>query len=104
MTLTFIVLFLFAMFAIELFGPGDGVLIKGEEEVQQRFRSFVPAMLVMFQIMTLDEWYEICIPLLEQSWLAWVFFIIYIPVSSLALMNLVTATIVEAVTRGCDQE
>merc|ERR1719428_2684493 len=45
--------------------------------------------------MTLDEWREIIQPLCDKRGWAYVFFFVYISISALALMNLITAVVVE---------
>lgn len=100
-----IIIFLFAMFAVDLIGK-DVNDSDPEEllEVKMRLRSVVPAMVTLFQVMTLDEWFAICEPLLTHMPWTYAFFLVYIPISALALMNLVTAVVVESATRGANEE
>lgn len=99
-----IVMFLFAMFAVELMGP-DGTEEEPEvAEVQHRLRSIVPGMWTIFQIMTLDEWYSICEPLLDRFPASYLFFLPLICITSLTLMNLVTAVVVDVATRETEAE
>merc|ERR1719171_291528 len=60
-----ILLFLFAMFAVELIGKSDAF----NSEDRDRFSRAVSCIVVLFQLMTLDEWYAIISPLLSaQPW------------------------------------
>lgn len=87
-----VIIFIFTMFATELIGKGDD--FQDIEEVKF-FRSALPGMLVMFQIMTLDEWLVTLMPFIQRQAWTGVFFMVYVCVSALALMNLVTAIVVE---------
>lgn len=98
-----IIIFIFGNFAAQLIGQSEDF-----EDVPRarQFRTVLPSMMALFQIMTLDEWYLMCAPLFEaQAW-TYVFFLVYIGVASLALMNLVTAVVVETSVRRTqnDQE
>merc|ERR1719428_1820923 len=61
----------------------------------ERFKSTVSAMVTLFQIMTLDEWFSIVGPLFQWDWWPYLFFTIYIAICALAMMNLVTAVVVD---------
>lgn len=88
-----IILFIFGMFGLELIGrSGD---FEGTE-AQQRFERPVSSMLVLFQIMSLDGWMEIISPCFKKQAWTYVFFIFFIGIGALALLNLVTAVVVES--------
>eukprot|EP00746_Dinoflagellata_sp_MGD_P124774 gnl/MRDRNA2_/MRDRNA2_59402_c0_seq2.p1 gnl/MRDRNA2_/MRDRNA2_59402_c0~~gnl/MRDRNA2_/MRDRNA2_59402_c0_seq2.p1 ORF type:complete len:903 (+),score=151.51 gnl/MRDRNA2_/MRDRNA2_59402_c0_seq2:146-2854(+) len=98
------IIYLFAIFAVGLIGQNDEAFgdHMGEEDlniVQARFSTTVSSMVCLFQIMTLDEWFAIVSPLLTAAPWTYAFFIPYIAVCSLALMNLVTAVVVESSMR-----
>jgi len=87
-----VIVFIFAMFTVEMIGSSkdfDGV------EEREYFARTVTAFVTLFQIMTLDEWREIIQPLCDKRGWAYVFFFVYISISALALMNLITAVVVE---------
>jgi len=63
-------------------------------------------MLGFFQIMTLDNWVELAAQITEENgnrWFMCLFFIVFISVSALALMNLVTAVVVDSATRRTNE-
>lgn len=88
-----IVIFVFANFAISLIGRNPSF-----EDIPsaRRFETILPAMLTLIQIMTLDEWMGVTGPLFARESWTYAFFFLYVGVSSLALMNLVTAIVVES--------
>lgn len=52
-------------------------------------------MLLLIQVLTLDSWTGVVRPMMDYINWVWVFFLLYIAVAVLVLMNLVTAVIVE---------
>merc|ERR1712139_327707 len=80
------------MFAVELIGTSQDF---ESVPIYEKYVSTIPAVVTMFQVMTLDEWRSITQPLMDHRWWAKLFFVLYICVSSLAMMNLITAVIVE---------
>eukprot|EP00746_Dinoflagellata_sp_MGD_P012496 gnl/MRDRNA2_/MRDRNA2_126695_c0_seq1.p1 gnl/MRDRNA2_/MRDRNA2_126695_c0~~gnl/MRDRNA2_/MRDRNA2_126695_c0_seq1.p1 ORF type:complete len:1395 (+),score=246.95 gnl/MRDRNA2_/MRDRNA2_126695_c0_seq1:277-4185(+) len=101
------IIYLFAMFAVGLIGRNEEISSSTDEELleaQERFRSTVAAMVSLFQIMTLDEWYAIVGPLFGWSWWPYIFFIVYIAICALALMNLVTAVVVDGAMTQSEAE
>eukprot|EP00746_Dinoflagellata_sp_MGD_P013565 gnl/MRDRNA2_/MRDRNA2_129366_c0_seq1.p1 gnl/MRDRNA2_/MRDRNA2_129366_c0~~gnl/MRDRNA2_/MRDRNA2_129366_c0_seq1.p1 ORF type:complete len:1025 (+),score=153.69 gnl/MRDRNA2_/MRDRNA2_129366_c0_seq1:208-3075(+) len=103
-----IIIFLFAMFAIELIGRGfEEDTLKDNKKLEDAvfgFRSTVPAMVSLFRIMTLDTWHKLVLPLFAAAPWTYLFFLVYIAVSALALMNLVTAIVVDTATQGTAKE
>uniref|UniRef100_A0A0G4G4F5 EF-hand domain-containing protein n=1 Tax=Chromera velia CCMP2878 TaxID=1169474 RepID=A0A0G4G4F5_9ALVE len=72
-----------------------------DEDDAARIKDFfgtVPrSMLTLFQIMTLEGWPDIArMVIREQPWM-WVFFVVYIMITTVTLLNLVTGVIVEKV-------
>jgi len=60
------------------------------------FKSFFPAVFTMFQIVTLDNWSEIARELIvEQSLTATIFFITYVFLGSIVMINVVIAVLLE---------
>jgi hypothetical protein len=88
-----IMLFVFAIFAVELIGTSrtfDGA------ETQVLFSRTVAAFVTLFQIMTLDEWRGVVQPLCDRQPWVYLFFMFFIAIAALAMMNLVTAVVVES--------
>ncbi len=86
-----IIIFLFAMFSIVLIGRTD--IGEGDPEAEKqrnRFRTTSEAMLALMQIMTLDDWAKITMPLMRAEYWLYAWFLMYISVSALSLMNMVT--------------
>ncbi len=82
---------MFAMFSIVLIGRNDD--IDGDEdtlESKNRFKYTLDAMVCLFQLMTLDEWIGIVYPLMLAAWWTYFWFLLYISIAGLALMNMVT--------------
>jgi len=88
----FVIIFIFAMFAVELIGTSQ---FFATVPLQAEYNTSVRAFLSLFQVMTLDEWRAITQPLMDHQWWVYLFFAMYVCISSLALMNLITAVIVE---------
>ena len=65
-----------------------------------QFKTTVPAMLSLLQVMTLDEWVNLLGPLFDDRPWTYGFFIIYISISGFAMMNMVTATVLEVGHEG----
>merc|ERR1719298_312341 len=54
--------------------------------------------------MTLDEWINILQPLFETAGWTYFFFMVYLCISALALMNLVTAVVVETSVKRTQED
>lgn len=79
------------MFSIVLIGRNED--LNGDEEVDEakaRFKYTLDAMVTLFQLMTLDEWIGIVYPLMLAAWWTYFWFLLYISIAGLALMNMVT--------------
>ena len=86
-----IIIFLFAMFSIVLIGRTD--IGEGDPEAvkqRKRFRTTSEAMTTLFQIMTLDVWAKITLPLMRAEYWLYAWFLLYFSFSALSLMNMVT--------------
>ena len=69
------------------------------------FGSLGKTMYTLFQVMTLESWsMGIVRPIMEQHSTAWIFFIIYILVTTFTMLNLFIAIIVNAMHEGADEE
>lgn len=87
-------LFIFAVFAVVLITKND--ITKDHPLVLLYFPSVPEAFFTLFQIVTLDSWTGISRPLGETSPLAGIIIVTTVLIVELCLMNLVTATIVNA--------
>mmetsp|Transcript_155747 Transcript_155747/g.283250 ORF Transcript_155747/g.283250 Transcript_155747/m.283250 type:complete len:582 (+) Transcript_155747:168-1913(+) len=88
-----IILFTFTMFAIELIGKSEA--FDGVPE-QEDFKSTHLAFFTLFQITTLDEWRYVVQPLCSRQGWAYFFFAVYLAMTAMSLMNLVTAVVVDS--------
>mmetsp|Transcript_6279 Transcript_6279/g.15041 ORF Transcript_6279/g.15041 Transcript_6279/m.15041 type:complete len:595 (-) Transcript_6279:71-1855(-) len=93
------VLYFFAIMATVLIAKSgtfrDASRNEASSIAQEHFGNVLQAMLTLFQVMTLDSWTSIMRPLMKEEWWIAAFFIIFICVADLVLLNLVTAVIVE---------
>ncbi|PXY31027.1 ion transporter [Prauserella muralis] len=81
-----LVVFVAGVMATKLFGaisPGD-------------FGSLGASLFTLFQVMTGEAWPDIADAVMAEAPLAWIFFVVYILVSSFAVLNLFIAVIVSA--------
>lgn len=86
--------FLFGIMAVSFIG--DANIFDSAREAQGFFSGLDQSMFTLLQICTGDSWASaIARPLLKESPDLWLFFVSYVAVASLVLMNLVTAVIVE---------
>ncbi|MCH2038970.1 MAG: ion transporter [Rickettsiales bacterium] len=69
------------------------------------FGDLGKTMYTLFQIMTLESWsMGIVRPVMEQHPTAWLFFVIYILVTTFTMLNLFIAIMVNAIHQGADEE
>jgi len=89
-------LYFFAITATTLFGKmGAFDADPGAKKIaEDNFGDVMMSMLTLFQIMTLDSWTSIARPLMAVQVWSIFFFIIFITVSNILLMNLITSVIV----------
>lgn len=88
-----ILLYFFGILATSLIARQDS--FAENERVQELFGNVFESMLTLFQFMTLDSWSSIVRDLMKnQAWIAWAS-ITFITVGKFALMNLITAVIIE---------
>ncbi|MCW2633321.1 MAG: ion transporter [Pseudonocardia sp.] len=62
----------------------------------QYFGSLGTTLFTMFQIMTGENWPDIARGVMEQQPLAWIFFVVYILITTFAVLNLFIAVVVSA--------
>jgi voltage-gated sodium channel len=86
----FLILYVFAVMAARLFG----------EQYPQWFGGLGTSLYTLFQVMTLEGWADIARDLQQTHPYAWIFFVIYILVSTFAVLNLFIAVMVDAMQRS----
>jgi voltage-gated sodium channel len=86
----FLVLYVFAIMAARLFG----------DQYPQWFGGLGTSLYTLFQIMTLEGWADIARDLQQTHPYAWVFFVIYILISTFAVLNLFIAVMVDSMQRS----
>lgn len=89
-----ILFFVFAILFVDLFKHSYD---NGVTSVDY-FGSLQTAFFTLFQIMTLDDWSNICKELMKENSWAWAPVIAFVIVSSFFFLNLVIAVVCEAVT------
>lgn len=85
-----ILLYIFAVIAVNLFGA----------QYPQWFGDFGAALFTLFQVMTLEGWADIAREIQQTHPYAWTFFIVYILISTFAVLNLFIAVIVDAMQKS----
>mmetsp|Transcript_26648 Transcript_26648/g.48847 ORF Transcript_26648/g.48847 Transcript_26648/m.48847 type:complete len:662 (+) Transcript_26648:59-2044(+) len=98
----FLLLFLFmytgALFCMTTLGASD------HPELQHSFGSVGDSLYTHFKLITLEAWPEINRQAMEVSWLWGFYFVAFIMIMNLALVNLVTGVIMEGVMSIAAQE
>lgn len=87
------VLYVFAIFAVYLIA--DDPSFQDDRLAQLYFGDVPKSMFTLFQIITLDSWFEVARPLMSKSPVVAPFVILVIAVVTLVLLNLVVAAIVD---------
>jgi len=85
--LTFILIYIYAVAGVILFG----------DIANGRFETLGQALLALFQIMTLSSWENIMLPIVGIYPYSWIFFVSYVFLSSLIILNLFIAILVDVV-------
>eukprot|EP00746_Dinoflagellata_sp_MGD_P133371 gnl/MRDRNA2_/MRDRNA2_67064_c0_seq1.p1 gnl/MRDRNA2_/MRDRNA2_67064_c0~~gnl/MRDRNA2_/MRDRNA2_67064_c0_seq1.p1 ORF type:complete len:501 (+),score=98.39 gnl/MRDRNA2_/MRDRNA2_67064_c0_seq1:2-1504(+) len=92
------VFYFFGIVAVTLVGD-NAAFFEGDEDARtahEFFNGLDNAMWTLLQVMTADSWSSgIARPIMEVAPYMWVYFVAYIAVAMMVLMNLVTAIIVE---------
>lgn len=81
-----LLLYVAAVLATKLFGPA----------LPARFGDIGASLFTLFQVMTTDDWAQIARETMMTQPLAWIFFVIYLLVSTFVMLNLFIAVIVRA--------
>lgn len=89
--LLIMVLYIFGILFVKLLGD-----VNDDEDIQAWFGSLALAMFTLFQIMTLENWAEIARTVwASDQWFMTILILVFIGISSFAIMNTVMAVIVE---------
>lgn len=70
----------------------------------EHFGDLGTTLFTLFQVMTGEAWPDIANELITKAPMAWLFFVVYILVSSFVVLNLFIAVIVNALERGVTSE
>mmetsp|Transcript_40414 Transcript_40414/g.66907 ORF Transcript_40414/g.66907 Transcript_40414/m.66907 type:complete len:347 (-) Transcript_40414:48-1088(-) len=89
----FAVLYVFSIFGVYMIGRDP--VFADDEHAQMYFGDVPKTVVTLFQVMTLDSWSAMARPLMKKSDKVVFFYIVVILVVTLALLNLVTAVIVD---------
>lgn len=81
-----LIFYVFAVMAVKLYG----------QEYPETFGSFSASLFTLFQIMTLEGWADIVREIMKTHPYAWLYFVLYILVSTFTVLNLFIAVIVDA--------
>jgi len=81
-----LLIYVAAVMATQLFGAG----------VPERFGDLGSSLFTLFQVMTTDDWAAIAREAMAVQPLAWMFFVVYLLVSTFAVLNLFIAVVVRA--------
>ncbi|GGA65339.1 hypothetical protein GCM10011490_15020 [Pseudoclavibacter endophyticus] len=81
-----IIFYVGAVMATELFGAAS----------PEHFGTIGESLFTLFQMMTLDSWAAVVRPIMDNGYpAAWVFFVLFIVVSALTMLNLFVAVIID---------
>lgn len=86
--LVFILLYIYAVGGVILF----------EDVVGGRFEDLGEALIALIQIMTLSSWESLMMPIVEIYPYAWIYFISFVVLSSIIILNLFVAILVDVVS------
>ena len=89
LSFTFILLYIYAVAGVILFESIEG----------GRFEDLGEAIIALIQIMTLSSWENIMLPIMDVYPMAWIFFISFVVLSSIIVLNLFIAILVDVVAQ-----
>ncbi|MGQ0715961.1 MAG: ion transporter [Pseudonocardiales bacterium] len=81
-----LLIYVAAVMATQLFGDG----------VPDRFGDLGTSLFTLFQVMTTDDWANVARAAMAVEPLAWIFFVVYMLLSTFAVLNLFIAVVVRA--------
>lgn len=105
LTLMFTILYMFAIFGVQLLQKSD-LHFEGDLKtvVDVHFPDVLGGMFTLFQIITLDSWTGISRPLQNAYTLIGVYFLLYVAVACMVLNNLIVAVICENAFKSVDED
>lgn len=83
----FLIFYIFAVAAHTLYG----------ENIKEFYGSLDTAFLSLFQLMVYDSFGEIFGPMIDQSYLSWIFVVLFVFLTSFSFVNLIAAVVINAV-------
>lgn len=86
----FILMYVFAVLGSQFFGQSP------DEEMQFYFGNVSHSMYTMFQLITLEDWTDVANTTIEIYPWAWIYFVVFIILTSFAVLNLFIGIIVDA--------
>jgi voltage-gated sodium channel len=96
----YVLLFMFVEFYI--FAAIGSILF--EDISPMHWGNIGLAMLTLFQTATLEGWPDLMYQSLEFNAYSWIFFVVFIIVNSLVLMNMIVGVIIDVIVRENDKE
>ncbi|CAD7975363.1 unnamed protein product [Amoebophrya sp. A120] len=104
-----IIIFLFGIFSVVIIGQNDSMTYEADDNNPEHEEAFDNAkslfgttrdsIVYLFQMMTLDGWTDMVVPLSNDHIWPYFYFLLFISISALGLMNLVTVTVLETASR-----
>jgi len=95
LTIIIVLMYIFSVLGVELIRP-DGHASEEYVQASKKFDDLFIAMFTLLEILALDGLGDVVTPLCVEKWYLMFYFASYIMISSIALMNLVTAVMVES--------
>ena len=85
--LLFVIMYVFGSIGSILFSEVD----------PERWGDLGKSLLTLFQVLTLSSWETVMLPLQKIFWFSWIFFVLFISICSITILNLVIAILVDVV-------
>ena len=85
--LLFVIMYVFGSIGSILFSDAD----------PERWGDLGKSLLTLFQVLTLSSWETVMLPLQKIFWFSWIFFVLFISICSITILNLVIAILVDVV-------
>ena len=85
--LLFVIMYVFGSIGSILFSETD----------PERWGDLGKSLLTLFQVLTLSSWETVMLPLQKSFMFSWIFFVLFISICSITILNLVIAILVDVV-------
>ena len=85
--LLFVIMYVFGSIGSILFSETD----------PERWGDLGKSLLTLFEVLTLSSWETVMLPLQKIFWFSWIFFVLFISICSITILNLVIAILVDVV-------